>query len=215
MKIMSDKQILAKLRIRATKGDVESMWLLGTAYLNGSFECVQPRRTVVVEKSDARARRWLRKAAEAGSTGAMLDLASLIFQKGVESASADARKECFEAAYFWERRAWRHGETLAAWNLAITCSAFGKRKACFGWLCRAAEIDVDSLCGKALCYAVGYGVRKDLERARKIMHDLLRNRRMRTVADADFVRRLNRLLCEEITVVIKEPFTKMLEGKNA
>lgn len=202
-------RIFKLLKAQALRGDAELMWLVGTAYRDGHFQCAGQKTDVPVRRNCRLALRWLERAAEKHSTGGMVDLAALLYQQGLNSKDAKMRRSKFVEALRWERRAWRHGESLAAWNAAITCSALGRRKACFKWLCNSYRSGGDDLEAIALCYAAGYGVHKDSAKARTLLRRAKRQCNA-MASDSKVVANLLAKLSRGTSIEIKEPITRMI-----
>lgn len=174
MRDNDSRRTFGLLKAQARRGDVEMMWLVGTAYRDGHFQCVGQKYDVPVRRNIRLAMRWLKTAAERHCTGIMIDLAALLYQQGLDATDRETRSMRLEEALRWERNAWRRGEVIAAWNAAITCSALGRRKDCFKWLCNSYRASGDGLDYVALCYASGYGVRKDTAKAMTILRKVKR-----------------------------------------
>lgn len=208
---MQSEQMFGLLKARARRGNADLMWLVGTAYRDGHFRCIGRKWEVPVRRSVKLAMRWLERAAEKRSTGAMVDLAALLYRQGLEAKDDRERRSRLVEALRWERRAWCQGESFAAWNAAITCSALGRRKACFRWLCNSYEKSGEGLPVVALCYATGYGVRKDATKAVAMLEEM----RGRYNAATDETRLALTLLAKlrrGVRIEITEPITRMMES---
>ncbi len=209
MRNADDCRTFRLLKAQALRGDAELMWLVGTAYRDGHFHCIGRESDVPVRRNLRLAVHWLERAAEKRSTGGMVDLAAVLYQQGLNAKDAEMRRSKFVEALRWERCAWRHGESLAAWNVAITCSALGRRKACFKWLCNSYRSGGEDLEAIALCYAAGYGVRKDAAKARTLLRKAKRQCHAAAV-DSKVVTNLLAKLRRGTSIEIKEPITRMI-----
>ena len=209
MRNADDYRTFRLLKAQALRGDAELMWLVGTAYRDGHFHCIGQESDVPVRRNLRLALHWLERAAEKRNTGGMVDLAALLYQQGLNAKDAETRRSKFSEALRWELRAWRHGEFLAAWNAAITCSALGRRKACFKWLCNSYRKSGEDLEAVALCYATGYGVRKDAAKARTLLRKVKRQCNA-TTGDSKVASNLLAKLRRGERIEIKEPITQMI-----
>ena len=150
---------------KVAESNAELAWTVGSAYHEGCFEMTGKRgasKWIRVRRNARLAEFWLRRAADGGCTGAMLDLASLLGESGR-----------MEEALTLETRAWRKGEAFAAINAAITCSVLGREKLCHVWLLRGmrkCRTDTALLMAKTLL--VGYGVRRNLPRAKWLLEEV-------------------------------------------
>ena len=151
----------------ARSGNAVSAWILGCAYRDGYF--TTNRGAVVrVAKNRRRSMRWLTAAARSGNTGAMLDLAAEL--------SSSRNPGDLAAAIRWEKKAWRGGEEMAAYNLAISFSMAGDAKACFRWLkISQRRCPEDARLLVSVCRLAGYGCEKSRSAAmagfRKVVTD--------------------------------------------
>lgn len=130
-----------------------AQYLLGVCFRDGKG----------VEKSDAEAITWWRRAAEQGHRDAQCNLGGLLLRcEGGEKTDAEAVE--------WLRKAARQGDVLAQCNLGY-CYQGGEGveqsfKNAARWFRRAAERDDWKACYElGLCYATGRGVEKSAENA--------------------------------------------------
>ena len=208
---MQSEQMFGLLKARARRGNADLMWLVGTAYRDGHFRCIGRKWEVPVRRSVKLAMRWLERAAEKRSTGAMVDLAALLYRQGLEAKDDRERRSRLVEALRWERRAWRQGESFAAWNAAITCSALGRRRACFRWLCNSCKKSGEDLSAIALCYATGYGVRKDVAKAEAMLAGM-KSQHNAATDETRLALTLLAKLRRGVRIEITEPITRMMEG---
>lgn len=108
-------------------------------------------------------------------------------------------------------RAWHQGESFAAWNAAITCSALGRRRACFRWLCSSHEKSGEGLPVVALCYATGYGVRKDVAKAAAMLAGM-KSQHNAATDETRLALTLLAKLRRGVRIEISEPITRMMDG---
>ena len=208
---MQSEQMFGLLKARARRGNADLMWLVGTAYRDGHFRCIGRKREVLVRRSVKLAMRWLERAAEKRSTGAMVDLAALLYRQGLEAKGDRERRGRLVESLRWERRAWRQGEAFAAWNAAITCSALGRRRACFKWLCNSYKKSGEDLPAIALCYATGYGVRKDVAKAEAMLEEM-KSQHNAATDETRLALTLLAKLRQGVCIEISEPITRMMDG---
>ena len=129
---MNDLQMM---RAKAQNGDADDAWLYGYALLNGSYPVVDaPDR--VCKKNISEGVRWLELAAKRGCIGAMIELGSFYGMKVHKKMSRLQKLSCLHRALYWEKKAWRCGEPVAAQNIAMTYSLLGREKLCHVWLKR-------------------------------------------------------------------------------
>ena len=163
---------LQRMRNVAKTGNADDAWLYGYALLNGCYP-VENEHTRRCRKDVAEGIRWLESAAKRGCVGAMLELGD--YYCSVATNSGQDRLAKLNLALYWEKMAWRHGESIAAQNIAMTYALFGKPRRCFQWLnrgfkkCRWATIR--SLAKSLYC---GYGVRRNIERAKELYKEIQR-----------------------------------------
>ena len=172
MQSIYDRSVFLKLKKIARSGNSEQMWQLGVAYRDGRFECIPEGRVVSIRRNSRLARMWLENAAHAGSVGAMIDLAAMFYEWGLKKAGKN-RMLLLQSALYWELKAWHQGESFVAGNIALTYSALQKRKLCFKWFSRNYAVNREDLVYIGLCLAIGYGVRRDEEKARMILSQIL------------------------------------------
>lgn len=168
---LCDHSVFLELKKHARNGRPELMWQVGVAYMDGCFRYVPEERIVAVPVNRKLATRWLKKAAINGSVGAMIDLASIYYEKGRK----DIRRGIpyFEKALYWEMKAWKKGEDFVAGNIALTYSALQKRRQSFNWFRKEYAAIREDLVYIGLCFAIGYGVRCDKEMSKKIFNKVL------------------------------------------
>lgn len=208
---MQSEQMFGLLKARARRGNADLMWLVGTAYRDGHFRCIGRKWEMPVRRSVKLAMRWLERAAEKRSTGAMVDLAALLYRQGLEAKDDRERRPRLAEALRWERWAWHQGESFAAWNAAIMCSALGRRRACFRWLCNSYKKSGEGLPVVALCYATGYGVRKDVAKAEAMLAGMKSQHNAATDQTRLALTLLARLR-QGVRIEISEPITRMMDG---
>lgn len=181
--------------------DVEAMWILGDAYLNGGFTIGDGERFVKVHRNRTLAYKWLRRAALCGSKEAMLTLGAMYYSTAKTS-------QAFNTALRWELMAWRSGEVLAANNIAITYSRMGNARACFRWSRKSFESTNDGFL-LALCYCVGYGVRKDIKKAREICEHILVDD-SQLDSDREMAQRLIKVMDKKIAINLAIPISQTI-----
>lgn len=143
---------IGEIRRSASRGNAEDAWYLACAYLDGD--------TPQVRKNARAGFAWLQKAAALGSAEAMIELA-------VRLAAGENGATDLPQVMAWEKRAFKLGNDLAAHNLAITCSMMSKRKECYRWVLTAVgQGDEDAWLLAGVCLYAGYGVRRNLPKAR-------------------------------------------------
>ena len=86
MQKICDRSIFLKLKKIARSGNAEQMWQLGVAYRDGRFECIPEGHMVSIRRNSRLARMWLENAAYAGSVGAMIDLAAMFYEWGLQKS---------------------------------------------------------------------------------------------------------------------------------
>ncbi|WP_067620778.1 caspase family protein, partial [Dissulfuribacter thermophilus] len=151
-KILAD-QAIGQVKKEAGRGDVEAMFLLGSAYADG----------LGIEKDYEKAVYWFRKAAEKGEPLAMNNL-GFMYENGL-GVSQDYAK-----AFYWYQKAAEKGEPLAMNNLGFMYMfGLGVSKDCAKaayWYQKAAKMGNSwamSILG--LLYENGLGVSQDYAKA--------------------------------------------------
>lgn len=160
---LANGDIVKELRRHALRRNVDAMWILGEAYGAGFFESADGRK-IRLERNLRLSRKWLRRASDAGCSGAMLSLAAAYTNKPSYKALMAALK--------LEKQAWQLGESLAANNIAVTYSFLGKKKLCHRWLKKSYQLTGDGLM-YALSLATGYGVGRNVTEAMKVLDGLI------------------------------------------
>ena len=161
---MPHKLAYQTLRTRALNGHSESAWILGEAFLDGfgwstsgvRFEVRKNRKTAV---------RWLRYASILNNADAMVSLAA-------ELAASHHVKD-IQKALVLEVRAYHLGNRLAAYNAALSCAMLGRPDDCFQWLCKG-DLSITRL-ALAYCHAFGYGARRNIQKAKSLLKDHIRD----------------------------------------
>jgi len=188
----ADRKLLADIRAKAEKGDVQSQFELGAALHFGNLG---------VAKEDVEAVKWYRKAAEQNHAGAQYNLGVCYYKgDGVAKDDVEALKWCRNAAdqnlalaqynlgqcYYngegvakdeveavkWYRRAAKQNCAEAQYNLG-TCYANGRGVAkdevgAVKWYREAAEQNLAfAQANLGACYGGGQGVAKDYVEAYK------------------------------------------------
>lgn len=167
---MAHGRYINSLRKLASNGDVAAMWTLGDAYDSGFFFVKGKHSVEHVCRNRRLARKWLRRAANNGCTGAMIALASLY------TNCMRRNRKGLEFALELEKRAWNMGEKLAANNVAITYSILGDSRRCYMWLEKYYSATGDGVL-LALSLAAGYGTRVNYCRAKCILKKMVANSR--------------------------------------
>ena len=110
--------------------------------------------------------RLLEMAAGNGISEAMVSLGN--FYTDIETAESLSR------ALFWMKKAWRHGEFVAAQNIAMVYSKLGRCTQCHKWLNRGYErCRWSARLSLAKTYLCGYGVRRDVDKAEQLFMEVL------------------------------------------
>ena len=165
---MAHDRYIDSLRKLASNGDVTAMWTLGDAYDSGFFFIRGKHSVEYVCRNRRLARKWLRRAADKGCTGAMIALASSY------TNCVHRKRRSLEIAIELEKRAWKMGEKLAANNVAITYSMLGDSRRCYRWLEKYYSATGDGVL-LALSLAVGYGTHVNDYRAKRILKNMIAN----------------------------------------
>jgi uncharacterized protein len=146
----ADRKLLADIRAKAEKGDAQSQFELGWAFVEGNLG---------VAKDEAEAVKWFRKAAQQNHPNAQHNLGACYYKgEGVAKDDAEAVK--------WFRKAAEQNAADAQYNLGF-CYARGLGVAKDGaeavkWYRKAAQQNyADAQYNLGLCYADGKGVAKD------------------------------------------------------
>ena len=146
----ADRKLLADVRAKAEKGDAQSQYELGAAFVTGSLG---------VAKDEAEAVEWFRKAAKHNNTQAQNLLGTCYYNgEGVAKDDVEAVK--------WYRKAAEQNDAAAQYNLGC-CYAKGQGVAkddveAVKWFRKAAEQnDARAQRGLGVCYYKGQGVAKD------------------------------------------------------
>jgi TPR repeat protein len=150
---------------RAKAGDVEAQFEVGVIY-NFGFQGKSGK--VIVRKNMPAAKRWFHKAAKASHPGAQRGLADM--------ASSDPNdKKALREAIKLYNLAIASGDAIAAHNLGNTLRDLGKKKEAFEAYTKAVSLgDSESLLTVALCYAMGYGTKQNLNKARSSLEKMLK-----------------------------------------
>jgi uncharacterized protein len=137
---------------RANRGDAAAEWKVADRYEDG---CVDSKGKILVRRSARTAAKWLRRAAEHGSSPAQNTL-------GVVLGNGHGVTKNVAEAILWLRRAFHTGEVCAAHNLAITYREIGKLTMAVKWFRKAADAgDDDARVQLGIHYYWGKGVRKN------------------------------------------------------
>ena len=148
-----------KIRQSAIVGNAEDAWRLACGYLDGVLY-LDGGCEIRLRTNPRAGLSWMRKAAALGSSSAMNNLACIL-------TAGEFCKVDLAQAMEWGKRAFESGDKSAAYNLAITCSMMSKPQACYQWLLTAADAgNEDSSLLLGICLYAGYGVRRDIRKAR-------------------------------------------------
>src|ERR1039458_9365426 len=146
----ADRKLLADIRAKAEIGDAECQWQLGFAFGSGCLG---------VERDEAEAVKWYRKAVEQNFVRAQFNL-GVCYERGLGVAT-----DYVEAAK-WYRKAAEQNFALAQYNLGI-CYANGKgvvkdEEEAVKWFGKSVEQNIAAaqFC-IGVCYERGQGVAKD------------------------------------------------------
>ena len=154
--IEPDRKLLAEIRAKAEKGDAQSQAELGDVFRLGALG---------VERDDAEAVKWYRKAAEQNDAYAQSNL-GFCYDNGLGVRKNDAE------AVKWFREAAEQNDAEAQYNLAV-CYRDGlgvKKNAAEAvrWFRKAAEQNrAQAQNNLGICYANGQGVEKNYREAVK------------------------------------------------
>lgn len=152
----ADRKLLADVRAKAEKGDAQSQYDLGSAFIRGSLG---------VAKDEAEAVKWFRKAAEQNYAPAQHNL-------GVCYANGEGVAKDYVEAVKWYRKAAEQNDASAQINLGA-CYCKGKGVAKDGaeavkWYRKAADQNLaDAQYNLGVCYYSGESVAKDYVEAVK------------------------------------------------
>ena len=144
--LTAQAETFEETRARAEQGDADAQNKLGAVYANGQG----------VEKDQAVAVKWYRKAAEQGNSDAQYNLGGVV--------------ENFAEALMWYRKAAEQGNLAAQKHLALLLDVDDTNNdEVLKWLRKAAEQgDVWSIKKLGYCYATGSGVPKSESEALKL-----------------------------------------------
>ena len=165
------KDLLA-MKDRALSGDPIAAWQLANALIEGCYEH-SSKGSVRCARNVRMGLLWLEYAANHGCAPAMLELGSKIICNSLHGKRR-IRMDNIKRGLGWEKKAWRHGEILAPINIAITYSFLSKPIRSFYWIEKAyvAYREVAML-PLAKAYLFGFGVKANVEKAKKILRKLL------------------------------------------
>ena len=140
------------LLARAKRSDPEAEWAVAEGYGDG---CKNHAGKIIVRRSRTKAAKWLRRAAEHGSSAAQNTL-------GVVLSNGDGVGKNVDEALSWLRKAFHAGDVIAGQNIAITYREIGEFRAAFKWFRKCADTgDGDALVQLGIHYYWGKGVRKN------------------------------------------------------
>ncbi len=156
--------------IATTSGNAEDMWRCGYALLHGEFISASGvshkcRRNV------RKAVEWLEKAANAGCSGAMIELGCHYFYQKPQN------RENLLRSLYWDELAWNSGEASAAQNMAVTYMHLGMPEKCHDWLKRGyKKCRWPVALSLAKTYVCGYGTKRDISKAKRILKWIVETR---------------------------------------
>ena len=160
---------LSMLRKKASNGSPEWAFHLGCCLLRGEYE-TEAGGIQKIRRKTKEGLYWLCSAAEKGNYDAMIELGAYY----ADTAKGDKSKLLM--ALYWEKKAWRANCEVAGQNIAVTYSQLGKRRLCHKWLQRGYKrCRWSTRLSLAKTFLCGYGVGKDVQKAKRLLGDVLRD----------------------------------------
>ncbi|MBR4653223.1 MAG: sel1 repeat family protein [Kiritimatiellae bacterium] len=161
---------ISDLREKAAT-DPNVAFQLGWSLLDGTCD-TETGKEIKVRKNTKEGLYWLRVAAEKGIGEAMVGLGCHYGDTAKRSRSR------LLAALYWEKKAWRANVERVGQNIAITYSMLGKKRLCHQWLLRGYKrCKWSTRLSLAKTYLCGYGVRRNMPKAKKLFQDVLHDER--------------------------------------
>jgi len=145
-------------------GNDPKAWRYGYALFYGNCED-WIGENVKFTRDEEEGLRIIERSARNGNSDAMIGLGICY------SNASNGRTPDYDKALYWDIRAWRKGNVLAAQNAAVACMHLNQPSECIAWLKRGyrkCRWPVALSLAKA-CIS-GYGTKRDIEKAKEILH---------------------------------------------